>query len=238
MADPISERLDDELQLLQAMYPEQIRYDRIAREVVFSHVDAKLVLRLPQTYPEKGAPEAVLARGAGGRDLREVVRRLVREVSDDVGGDGEVLDEVLGRFRDVVDSQDRQDSTNVSEQGKIGEEDRTVRGSKTVVIWLHHLLATSKRKLAISPTGSHDKIKGVTKPGHPGVMVFSGERTAVEEHVAELKGLNWQAFAIRYETDELWAFEEEIREVETMAEVVQCIEESRREEFLKAVGVK
>ena len=73
-------------------------------------------------------------------------------------------------------------------------------------------------------------------------MLFTGLKEAVDEHVAELKGLNWQAFSVRYEEDEDWVVGGSrggvIKEVENMAEVVQLIEEGKREVFLKAVGVK
>lgn len=84
--------------------------------------------------------------------------------------------------------------------------------SKTVIIWLHHLLATSKRKLALSPsvvnsnsnsnTTTTATISGMTKPGYPGVFIFSGPRDLVDSHVKELKSLNWQAFSKRYDSDE------------------------------------
>ncbi|KAL2429953.1 hypothetical protein ABEF95_013460 [Exophiala dermatitidis] len=89
--------------------------------------------------------------------------------------------------------------------------------TKTVIIWLHHLLALSKRKLAVTPSttahthtttgtlsssSSSSGISGLTKPGYPGIMIFSGPRDLVDAHVAQLKGLNWQAFQVRYDSDE------------------------------------
>ncbi|KAG9776345.1 hypothetical protein KCU88_g4896, partial [Aureobasidium melanogenum] len=89
--------------------------------------------------------------------------------------------------------------------------------TKTVIIWLHHLLALSKRKLAVTPSttahthtttgtlsssSSASGISGLTKPGYPGIMIFSGPRDLVDAHVAQLKGLNWQAFQVRYDSDD------------------------------------
>ncbi|EHY52963.1 hypothetical protein HRR83_006204 [Exophiala dermatitidis] len=85
--------------------------------------------------------------------------------------------------------------------------------TKTVIIWLHHLLALSKRKLAVNPTvqtgppslslsSSASGISGLTKPGYPGIMIFSGPRDLVDAHVAQLKRLNWQAFQVRYDSDD------------------------------------
>lgn len=76
-------------------------------------------------------------------------------------------------------------------------------------------------------------------------MVFSGPKQAVEDHVAELRGLNWQAFSVRYEEEVEWKFapdangsKHEIAEVETMSEAAQLVEVGKREDFLRAVGVK
>lgn len=252
MPDAISERLALELQLLEAMYPEQLRFDRNARDLSFSSGIAgsadRLVLRLPNAYPVVGRPEVVAARGRGGGDARGRVQGIVSEVceqqqqqqqggedEEEAGGGGEVLDAVLAAFLEVVEAEDERGDTS----GRVGVETPVGASEvKTVVVWLHHLLATSKRKLAINPSSSQGAVRGVTKPGYPGVLVFSGQRAAVEDHVAELKGLNWQAFAVRYEADERWEFGKGVKEVETMAEMVQCIEEGRREAFLQAVGVK
>jgi hypothetical protein len=241
----VGERLADELALLEAMYPGQVRWESRGREVTFvgaEHGDgsrSRLVLRVPEKYPDEGQPEVLEAQGGRRRDEREWVRELLCREAGSEGLGREVLDVVIGEWVEMVGTGGDEVGGRENEGGAEDEEqEETGSDVKTTVIWLHHLLATSKRKLAIKPTTLQDKVTGITKPGYPGVMVFSGQKKAVENHVAELKGLNWQAFAIRYEADELWKFEKGIKEVETMAEVVQSIEEGRREGFLKAVGVK
>lgn len=91
-----------------------------------------------------------------------------------------------------------------------------------------------------------------SRPGYPGVMIFSGPTSAVIGHVTTLKAENWQAFQIRYEEEELWDFAHGtgVKEVETMADVVKSIEladgmsteggkgAKQKSEFLKAVGIK
>lgn len=91
-----------------------------------------------------------------------------------------------------------------------------------------------------------------SRPGYPGVMIFSGPTSAVIGHVTNLKAENWQAFQVRYEEEELWEFAHGtgIKEMETMAEVVKSIEltdakagavekgAKQKSEFLKAVGIK
>ncbi|KAF2192735.1 hypothetical protein K469DRAFT_717324 [Zopfia rhizophila CBS 207.26] len=116
---------------------------------------------------------------------------------------------------------------------------RSTSRTKSVMIWLRHLLALSKRKLALYPSSS---VAGIAKPGYPGIVVFTGPTSAIDEHVNTLEVENWQAFQVRYEEEgELWEFVHEgVREVETMAEVVKSMGGWRREEeeFLKAVGIK
>lgn len=225
-----------ELELLKAMYPDQIAYDAKSRDLKFTaDGGALLQLRIPETYPESGFPDVLGARDAQKNDLREQVRSAIK---DDLGlAEGEeALDAIIACFQSVVDA--RGASANVEEDAtEPSDASDTAAPSKTVIIWLHHLLALSKRKLALSPPS----ISGITKPGYPGVMIFSGPGSAVADHVNTLKAENWQAFQVRYEEHELWEFEHGhgIREVETMAQVVKDLgNENRREEFLKAVGIK
>ena len=85
-------------------------------------------------------------------------------------------------------------------------------------------------------------VSGITKPGYPGVLVYSGPYTAVTEHVNDLKAKNWQAFQVRYEGDEIWSFGHGhgIVEVETLGEVVADIEgeTEQKEAFMSAMKIK
>jgi hypothetical protein len=224
------------------MYPDTLFFDAKAREMSFSvdqQSNDKLVLRLGPSYPTRGAPEIISARNATGTDLRQQMKKLVHEACASTGdpdNPGEVLDAVILEYMGIAGPGETDDHEGVVSPAKPASEQQDT--PKTVIIWLHHLLATGKRKLAIHPSLSAGKIRGLTKPGYPGVLVFSGGKSAVDDHVLELKNQNWQAFAVRYEEDEVWNFPEGIREVETMAEAVQCVEESRRELFLKVIGVK
>ena len=260
---PMSERLQAELDLLTAMYPDSITFNPTSLEIHFkpdsASTGAKLVLRLPDTYPDHGgAPEVVLATGSQKQDLRQQLSKACKTIHDDLGGGGEVLDAIFLHFTDII-AQSHTNTHNGADQHS--SPSTSYPASKTVIIWLHHLLATSKRKLALHPSNfphpSHhpnipaNTISGITKPGYPGILLFTGPQDAVDEHVSELKRLNWQAFSVRLEEDERWVIGGDggedngqvnerggIKEVETMAEVVQMIEEGKREVFLKAVGVK
>ncbi len=228
-----------EIDLLKAMYETSVDFKPNASEVVFKsseYCGAHFVLRLPENYPHKGRPLVLSACDSSKHDLRQELAVFIGDLGDE---EGEVLDVIFQKFIDLLQAQ--QSDSGITKA--ISCQAESVSSSKTVIIWLHHLLATSKRKLALHPSVSNDLVCGITKPGYPGVMLFTGPRQAINEHLAELKALNWQAFQIRYEEEEKWDLtsdgnEKGIVEVETMAEVVQRIPEGLRQQFLKAIGVK
>ncbi|KAJ4373835.1 hypothetical protein N0V83_002574 [Neocucurbitaria cava] len=242
MSDQEPSRLETELELLEAMYPDQTSYSTKSREFRFSDATASLTLRLPETYPEAGLPDVISATDAAKTDVRNQGRSAVKELGL-VDGE-EALDAIIAAFQQVLESNATQQSAQLS-SAKHNTSGATHHEDKTVIIWLHHLLNTNKRKLALSPPPSSPPVSGLTKPGYPGILIFSGPLSVVNEHVNTLKAQNWQAFQVRYEEDEMWHFAHGVgvREVETMAEVVKGIQaeeqgKKQKEEFLKAVGIK
>ncbi|KAF1831772.1 hypothetical protein BDW02DRAFT_504455 [Decorospora gaudefroyi] len=244
MSHPEDARLEIELQLLNAMYPGQTHYSPKSREFKFSDDShAALLLRLPDTYPEAASPDIVSATDAAKNDLRAHTKRAVKELGLAPGE--EALDAVIATFLHVLASTTSPSPPDRDTGPTPGTDDR-LNTSKTVIIWLHHLLNTNKRKLALSPPPSTPLVSGLTKPGYPGVLVYSGPASAVIEHVNTLKAQNWQAFQVRYEEQELWHFAHGtgVKEVESMSEVVKGVEreaatgKGHKEEFLKAVGIK
>lgn len=256
MGTEAAERLKAELELLLAMYPESLVFSPRARELKYSLCDdesessaknsspAILLLRLPDTYPLDGTPEVISAMGHGKEDLRSAAKAAFGSLETPAGE--EVLDAFLLSFRDLVSSYhgDAQDGTT-GKQSEL-EEHTASAANRTVIIWLHHLLNTNKRKLALNPSmSSSERISGITKPGYPGVLIFSGERSIVDAHVAELRSQRWQAFQVRYDSGDgnegVWRFRhgEGICEVESMSDVVQSIvDPGLREVFLGCIGVK
>jgi hypothetical protein len=243
MSDHEPSRLEMELELIEAMYPEQASYISKAREFKFTQQGALLQLRLPESYPEAGLPDVIAANDTSKNDLRAVTKAAISELSLSEGE--EALDAIIAAFQQVLENnQSAQDAT----QGALSVDKALSDTSKTVIIWLHHLLALNKRKLALSPSD----ISGITKPGYPGIMIFSGPSSAVAEHVNTLKAENWQAFQVRYEEEELWQFAhgKGVKEVETMAEVVKEFQlldgkknniekgNKQKQEFLQAAGIK
>ena len=238
-------RLETELELLEAMYPDQTHYDPNSRELKFANDrHASFLLRLPETYPESGLPDIILATDATKNDLRAQTKIAVGELGLTEGE--EALDAIIAAFQQLLESASSL-STPIEQNGSpTASASDASYTPKTVIVWLHHLLNTNKRKLALSPPPSTPPVSGLTKPGYPGVLVYSGPSSSVTEHVNLLKAQNWQAFQVRYEEDEVWQFAHGtgVKEVESMSEIVKGVEvedglsSKRKEEFLKAVGIK
>ncbi|KAF2489720.1 hypothetical protein BU16DRAFT_518320 [Lophium mytilinum] len=235
MAASEDDRFAMELELLHAMYPDQITFTEKSKELKFAQDTAALLLRLPESYPSSGIPEVVSASDSYKTDLRNRMKAEIAKL--ELAEGEESLDAIIPSFMGLLD-QNKAAHDNMPAE----KQHERIPGSKTVVIWLHHLLATSKRKMALNP--AIPGVSGITKPGYPGVMIFSGPVSAVNDHVSTLKQENWQAFQVRYEEEgQLWEFEHlrGVKEVETMGELVKSIEvdgAGRKNEFLQAVGIK
>lgn len=228
------ERREAEVALIQAMYPEKVTYEQRSSDLIYTDEFGSLTVRLPNDYPSHSRPVAITAQLKGhNNDIRE---HMWRTITDLTAGE-ESLDIIINLFRDCASSMT---STSRSDNLCDAQSDKRDNHAQTLttIIWLHHLLATEKRKLAIRPSNMH--VSGISKPGYPGVMVFSGPAQAVRDHVAILHSLNWQAFQVRYEGEEEWEFDHGrgMKEVETMGDVVQELGEGRKALFLEAMRMK
>ncbi|KAF2238358.1 hypothetical protein EV356DRAFT_507462, partial [Viridothelium virens] len=241
------------------MYPDEFHFNNKTQEITYTTLShATLQLRLSSSYPNSSSlPDLISVTGAPPQkvDLRNQYRLALQSIH--LSPNEPVLDSMLTTFNDLLESTSTSITTpnpdvpspttaHPTSPPHTSSSPTTPSPTLTVIIWLHHLLATSKRKLALHPASS--SIAGLTKPGYPGVMVFSGPRDDVEAHVAALKAQRWQAWQVRYEEVEedgagsegAWAFGhgEGVREVEGMGEVVAGIEgEGRRRVFLGAMGM-
>ncbi|GJN92109.1 hypothetical protein Rhopal_005138-T1 [Rhodotorula paludigena] len=71
---------------------------------------------------------------------------------------------------------------------------------KTVLLWSHHLLATSKRKDIVA-WSTELELYGLSKPGYPGVIIVEGLAHNADEFVCRIKQLQWKALQVRCELD-------------------------------------
>ena len=230
---PPDERLEDEIALVLAMYPDQVTWDPHSREISFKPANkSAMTLRLQDDYLTAGHPTVVSA-SVGKRDISDEVKKRLLEAFQP--GE-EVLDATIMIFEELVAHHELDASSDGSGR-PVPATTPPEDGAATVIVWLHHLLNTNKRKMALSPVAS---VSGVTKPGYPGVLVYSGPANAVREHVDELKGQNWAAFQVRMDSSEAWEFEhgEGVKEVESMGELVADVGEARKEEFMQVLKIK
>lgn len=228
-----NERLEAEISLLEAMYPDQVKFKSKAGELRFSSESASFTLRLPAGYLKDELPE-VISASFGRSDGRQLLKK---SISDCPVGE-EILDSIINSVDELAES-DEIDEPNNHEPSNFKDIHRgNGNGKATVIVWLHHLLNTNKRKQALSPPSSD--VSGITKPGYPGVLIYSGPSTGVHEHVNELRQLNWQAFSVRLESDKEWTFQHGtgVKEFETMKEVVADLTEDRKEIFMEAMRMK
>lgn len=227
-----NERLENEIALLQAMYPDQVTFSLKNREVTFKEsAEATFTLRLPAEYLTSSLP-TILSSTIAKNDTRQLLKSRVAELST---GE-EVLDSVIAAFQELVADHELE-SASTPERSSSNESTARKDKKATVVVWLHHLLNTNKRKQALSPAAS---VSGITKPGYPGVLIYSGPNDAVHEHVNELKGLNWAAFQVRLESEDEWMFAhgKGVKEVEGLGDVVKEVGEGRKGEFMEAMRMK
>ena len=227
------ERQEAELALIQAMHPDTVQYNERSSDLKYSDEHGTLVLRLPSDYPSCCTPTVLSAQLQNkALDIREHMRKTISHLTP---GE-ESLDLIISAFHDHAAAISPA-GTNESSQSQDTQSQKSTTCS-AVIIWLHHLLATEKRKLATRPADS--RVSGVSKPGYPGVMIFSGPSTGVQDHVAELRGLNWQAFQVRYDVEEEWRFAHGVgvKEVESMGEITQEIGERWKGVFLEAMRMK
>ncbi|USW55882.1 hypothetical protein Slin15195_G092010 [Septoria linicola] len=231
MASETEDRLATELELLQSIYPDQASYAKKGRELTYTSEAGSVKLRLPDGYLDDALPEVVSA-SSGKQDLRDQVKERVQQCET---GE-EVLDAIINSFIEL--SEAVVTNTAAQENKTTAANTRNASDTKaTVIVWLHHLLNTNKRKLALHPPAS---VSGITKPGYPGVLIYSGPAKDVHEHVDELKSQNWQAFQPRLEAEEEWVFKhgKGVIEVEAMKDIVADIGDARKDEFMEAMRMK
>lgn len=254
MAAEAADRLQVELQLLESMYPTQVTFDSKSRELRYHEETAHLVVRLPAGYLSDEIPQIIEAR-IGRDDVRD---KVVQVLSDREPVGEEILDWILLSFQELsaagtataaeaagvpVDHAADQTMTATGSSDPnhpASAADATAAAAPaktTVIIWLHHLLNTAKRKQALSPASP--AVAGVSKPGYPGVLLYTGPKPDVDAHVHALKQLQWQAFQVRMACDgeEGWSLAHGagVIEVEAMKDVVAEVGEAHKAEFMAAM---
>ncbi|KAI9137527.1 hypothetical protein BKA69DRAFT_1128135 [Paraphysoderma sedebokerense] len=130
------------------------------------------------------------------------------------------------------------------------------------LLWFHHLLSLTKRKNIVTWASELD-LRGVCKPGYPGILVVEGLDEDITEYISRLKALRWQAITVRdtssleipvqmvsasegsckldinqYRRIKSGLNEKGVHEVESMSEVGEIMKEAKLEPlFLSAMKI-
>ncbi|KAF1355086.1 hypothetical protein BDV97DRAFT_409471, partial [Delphinella strobiligena] len=185
-----------------------------------------LDITLPSDYPSAAKPNVYLSCGgsvdtATRKEARAALSRIVEDQESGI----EILDLITVAFMDLLinftSGPDEQwkESTDEDIRSSHGYSDK--QDIKQVVIWSHHLLATSKRR-DIQAWSRELNLDGFARPGHPGAVFAEGEEDQVEEFVRRLKALRWQALQVRAENTvatRILGHGEGIVEVESLGEI-------------------
>ena len=100
MAEDELSRLDNEIELLSAMYPEQVVWSSRSRELKFSQDGGMMHLRLPDAYPAAGLPDIVAAVDSKKNDIRSEAKRVVHDLGLPSGE--EALDAIVQAFQQLL----------------------------------------------------------------------------------------------------------------------------------------
>ena len=184
-------------------------------------VQEKITLQfsLPKAYPTRANPVVTFTAPSLLKvDHRDIQAKLNDLLSSLATSSEERLLEIIDSFISYIPSKE-QASTIAPSSNSI---ELTPTSSNCIVlIWFHHLLSTTKRKSILAL----QFLRGISKPGYPGILILQGPKDILNDAVRELKGMNWQAMQVRDEIeDHEQQLNEGIHEVETVAEVVERME--------------
>lgn len=111
----------------------------------------------------------------------------------------EMLDLIVTLFTEYLPELTEVDASTADQSQESGQgQHQHASKIKRVVIWSHHLLATSKRK-DIQAWSKELSLSGYSRPGHPGSIFVEGDEDQVDEFIRRLKQLRWQALQVRGE---------------------------------------
>lgn len=102
----------------------------------------------------------------------------------------------------------------------------------------HHLISPKKRR-ALQQWSSSLAVMGFAKVGYPGVIYAQGERSSVEEFVANVKAMQWLALRLRF-LEPLPGGGEEAQgwtEFEKVGEAVDAMRRLGREDWIVEMGI-
>ncbi|KAI4729169.1 DUF1115-domain-containing protein [Aureobasidium sp. EXF-10728] len=201
-----------ELTLLTTMYPSEFSWrtspppdletPAITADPTFTltiHPSYALEFSLPDTYPDPQRPHVYLSCGGDvATSTRKRARAKLAQLVEEQEPGMEMLDLIVTLFTEYLSELTEVTSSTEQQQDKEGGSHQHASRIKRVVIWSHHLLATSKRK-DVQAWSKELSLSGYSRPGHPGSIFVEGDEDQVDEFVRRLKQLRWQALQVRGE---------------------------------------
>jgi hypothetical protein len=164
--------------------------------------DVRLLAELPRGYPAGDAPLRLALSGHGRC-------RLSRRQLDDVAAS--VTDAVAAQRRAAPDTeallaavQAAQEAIAEVATGTAPADDRppavaaTAAATKHALVWFHHIMSPAKKRILVAAAADAGCV-GLCKVGFPGALYLAGPPPAVDDVLAQLKALRWQAMVVRDE---------------------------------------
>ncbi|KAI5251103.1 DUF1115-domain-containing protein [Aureobasidium subglaciale] len=206
------ERQAAELTLLATMYPSEFSWrsnpppdletPAITTDPNFTltvHPSYALEFSLSDTYPDTQKPHVYLSCGGDvDTSTRKRARAKLSEMVEEQEAGIEMLDLVVTLFTEHLPELTESNSDADQDGDKDDGPHQHTSQIKRVVIWSHHLLATSKRK-DIQAWSKELSLSGYSRPGHPGSIFAEGDEDQIDEFIRRLKQLRWQALQVRGE---------------------------------------
>ncbi|KAJ1976036.1 hypothetical protein H4R35_002877 [Dimargaris xerosporica] len=209
--------------------PSQFRFSIDITDIVQAPRPVTLEIHLPAAYPS--VPPSIRPEGLGlPRVQQDALNAKIQALQQGQEGDASVVQlvgDLISEIQAVVMAAPLNpaasgSSANDYPQASTQAKPAMGAGITRVLLWMHHLLSTTKRKL-ICQWGKELGLYGrwLSKPGYPGILVAEGRSDAVSEYVRRLKvwslavdiahilyevsvmALRWQAITVRWQEDQV-----------------------------------
>ena len=191
-----------EIELVQAAYPD-LKCEGKQVEIITQN--DRVVILLPSRYPASDPPTVSCCNDQSS------LRNQVRQLWEDSGKEECLLDVIQ-----LILERDQQPQSPP-------ECLQSLSTCICAVVKFHHILSTKKRKYIIVEA-AQKSLKGVCKPGTPGILVVQGPLPDVHEYLEGIRALRWQSMQVKGEItieNPLQKLEVQgMNEVEKMSDVV------------------
>jgi RWD domain len=172
---------------------------------------------LPRGYPAQQNPVVTFSAPNLSKAEHQALQAKLNAILSSLSSTDERILEIIESFNLSIPTATQESFTQVLfPQPTTSHEPNIV-----VLIWFHHLLSLTKRKAILAL----QSVRGISKPGYPGILVLQNHKPVLNDAITELKGMKWQAMQVRAEIEcDEKSLEDGVHEVESIAEVVERME--------------